>query len=114
VLVYDVFEVRFMLINDVCKATNLTKKAMEYYIQKRLVDPAILENGYRDFSDKDIETRKYEASLRIKAEKPFGIFLSVTVSDFNAKRPSRCCSTDLVFRRTGIRSKHRLKLPRKA
>jgi len=53
-----------MLINDVCKATNLTKKAIEYYIQKKLVNPDVLENGYRDFSDIDIEKLKKIAVLR--------------------------------------------------
>lgn len=45
-----------MLINEVCKQTHLTKKAVEYYIQQGLIAPAVLENGYRDFSSQDVET----------------------------------------------------------
>ena len=47
-----------MLINEVRKATNLTKKAIEYYTSQGLVSPAILENGYRDFSENDVELLK--------------------------------------------------------
>ena len=42
-----------MLINEVSQATNLTKKAIEYYINQGLVLPEILENGYRYFSEND-------------------------------------------------------------
>lgn len=43
-----------MLINEVCKECKLTKKAIEYYEEQRLVQPQVLENGYRDFSDSEI------------------------------------------------------------
>jgi DNA-binding transcriptional MerR regulator len=44
-----------MLMSEVSKLTNLTKKAIEYYIEQELVNPKILDNGYRDFSDSDVE-----------------------------------------------------------
>ncbi|QSX07397.1 MerR family transcriptional regulator [Sedimentibacter sp. zth1] len=44
-----------MLINEVSKLTNLTKKAIEYYILQGLITPSILANGYRDYSDQDVE-----------------------------------------------------------
>ncbi|WP_049887962.1 MerR family transcriptional regulator [Oceanobacillus massiliensis] len=47
-----------MLINEASKLTNLTKKAIEYYTKQKLVFPNILDNGYRDFSDNDIECLK--------------------------------------------------------
>lgn len=47
-----------MLINEVSKITKLTKKAIEYYIEQKLVFPDILENGYRDFSKNDVELLK--------------------------------------------------------
>ncbi|WP_142415606.1 MerR family transcriptional regulator [Hathewaya massiliensis] len=47
-----------MLINETSKVTNLTKKAIEYYIEQELVFPTILENGYRKFSEEDIEQLK--------------------------------------------------------
>ncbi len=53
-----------MLIHDVKEATGLTKKAIEYYTQKGLVMPSVLENGYRDYSEKDVEILKKTAVLR--------------------------------------------------
>lgn len=44
-----------MFMQDVKKHCNLTKKAIEYYIAQGLVQPTALENGYRVFSDIDIE-----------------------------------------------------------
>lgn len=45
-----------MLINQVSKTTGLTKKAIEYYTAQGLVLPSVLENGYRDYSENDVET----------------------------------------------------------
>ncbi len=53
-----------MLINEVCKNCKLTKKAIEYYVEQKLVQPEILENGYRNFSVDDIERLKKIAILR--------------------------------------------------
>lgn len=53
-----------MLINETCKITNLTKKAIEYYTEQNLISPAMLENGYRDFSSNDIERLKKISVLR--------------------------------------------------
>lgn len=53
-----------MLINEVCKVCKLTKKAIEYYEEQRLVQPQLLENGYRDFSESDIERLHKVAILR--------------------------------------------------
>ena len=47
-----------MLINEVAKLSNLTKKAVEYYTEQGLICPNILENGYRDFSEQDMEILK--------------------------------------------------------
>ena len=38
-----------MLIHEVSRCTQLTKKAVEYYVEKGLVVPEMQENGYRDF-----------------------------------------------------------------
>lgn len=53
-----------MLINEICKITNLTKKAIEYYTDQGLVNPVILENGYRDFNEDDEELLKKIAIFR--------------------------------------------------
>ena len=34
-----------MLINEVCKECNLTKKAVEYYTEQGLIQPRIKETG---------------------------------------------------------------------
>lgn len=44
-----------MLRNEVQNKTGLTRKAIEYYEGKGIIDPVRLENGYRDYSDKDVE-----------------------------------------------------------
>lgn len=53
-----------MLINEVCKECALTKKAVEYYIGQGLIVPAVQENGYRDFSDEDVQRLKKISVLR--------------------------------------------------
>ncbi len=53
-----------MLINETSKLANLTKKAIEYYTEQKLVSPVVLENGYRDFNEKDIEQLKKISVLR--------------------------------------------------
>ncbi|WP_425538513.1 MerR family transcriptional regulator [Microaceticoccus formicicus] len=44
-----------MLINEISKKTGLTKKAIDYYTNKGLLEPKVLENGYREYSEKDLE-----------------------------------------------------------
>lgn len=44
-----------MFINQVSKTTGLTRKAIEYYTSQGLVSPSILENGYRDYSENDVD-----------------------------------------------------------
>ncbi|MCH3965215.1 MAG: MerR family transcriptional regulator [Clostridium sp.] len=53
-----------MLIKEVCEKCRLTKKAIKYYEAKGLINPHILENGYRDYSDHDISTLKEISVLR--------------------------------------------------
>ena len=53
-----------MLINEVCKMCSLTKKAVEYYRQQGLIAPVARENGYRDFSDRDVMALRRIAVLR--------------------------------------------------
>ena len=53
-----------MRINEVCKECGLTKKAVEYYIEQGLISPDIMENGYRDFSQDDVEQLKKISVLR--------------------------------------------------
>ena len=37
-----------MLRNEIQKKTGLTRKAIEYYEEKGLINPKTVENGYRD------------------------------------------------------------------
>lgn len=53
-----------MLINEVCKKCSLTKKAVEYYIEQGLVAPIMQENGYRSFTEEDVERLKKISILR--------------------------------------------------
>jgi DNA-binding transcriptional MerR regulator len=43
-----------LLINEICKECSLTKKAVEYYEKQGLINPQIAENGYRNYTDKDV------------------------------------------------------------
>lgn len=47
-----------MLIHEASKITGLTKKAIEYYIDQGLIRPGISDNGYRNFTERDIELLK--------------------------------------------------------
>ncbi len=53
-----------MLIHEVCKQANLTRKAVEYYTGKGLVHPVLLENGYRDYEEGDVEILRRIGVLR--------------------------------------------------
>ncbi len=53
-----------MQINELCKKTGLTKKAIEYYQSKGLVNPKVLENGYRKFSYEDVKQVQEIATFR--------------------------------------------------
>lgn len=44
-----------MLRNEIQSKTGLTRKAIEYYEKKGLINPRKLENGYRDYSEEDFE-----------------------------------------------------------
>ena len=45
----------YMLINEVCKSTGLTKKAILYYEKEKFITPSKLGNGYRDYSNEDVK-----------------------------------------------------------
>lgn len=47
-----------MLINEAARKCGITKKAVQYYVEQGLVDPKVLENGYRDFSEEDTKALK--------------------------------------------------------
>lgn len=53
-----------MLINEVCISTGLTKKAIDYYEQKRIISPKVMGNGYREFSEIDIDKLQEVAVYR--------------------------------------------------
>src|SRR3712207_1614558 len=44
-----------VLRSEIQKETGLTRKAIEYYEDKGLIHPQKSENGYRDYSKKDLE-----------------------------------------------------------
>lgn len=53
-----------MLINEVCKLTGLTKKAIAYYENQGLLNPETMENRYRKYTDEDVSVLKEIALLR--------------------------------------------------
>ena len=44
-----------MLRNEIQKLSGLTRKAIEYYEERGLIKPKKSENGYRDYSEKDLQ-----------------------------------------------------------
>lgn len=44
-----------MLRSEIQRKTGLTRKAIEYYEEKGLIKPFKSENGYRNYSEKDLE-----------------------------------------------------------
>lgn len=53
-----------MLRSEIQKITGLTRKAIEYYEDKGLINPQKFENGYRDYSTKDLEILKKVSIFR--------------------------------------------------
>ncbi|MDY2632490.1 MULTISPECIES: MerR family transcriptional regulator [unclassified Clostridium] len=43
-----------MFINEVCKLTGLTKKAISYYEKQKLIRPMKGDNGYREYTQEDV------------------------------------------------------------
>lgn len=44
-----------MLRSEIQRKTGLTRKAIEYYEDKGLIEPKKSKNGYRDYSEKDLD-----------------------------------------------------------
>lgn len=44
-----------MLRSEIQNKTGLTRKAIEYYEERKIIKPKRSENGYRDYSEKDLE-----------------------------------------------------------
>lgn len=53
-----------MLRNKIQAKTGLTRKAIEYYEEKGLIQPLKLENGYRDYRNEDLVTLNKIALFR--------------------------------------------------
>lgn len=53
-----------MLRSEIQKETGLTRKAIEYYEGKGLINPQKSDNGYRDYSTKDLEILKKVSIFR--------------------------------------------------
>lgn len=47
-----------MLIHEAANRCNITKKAVQYYVEQELIFPDVLENGYKDFSEPDVKLLK--------------------------------------------------------
>lgn len=53
-----------MLIGEICRHCNLTKKAVEYYEQQNFIKPETGPNGYRIYTDADAAILREIALLR--------------------------------------------------
>ncbi|NJP40650.1 MerR family DNA-binding transcriptional regulator [Oscillospiraceae bacterium HV4-5-C5C] len=43
-----------MVLNEASRASGLTRKAIEYYIEQGLIQPQSQDHGYRDFSAAEV------------------------------------------------------------
>ncbi|MEG2712451.1 MAG: MerR family transcriptional regulator [Clostridia bacterium] len=80
-----------MLINEVSGLCNLTKKAIEYYVEKELVFPNTLENGYRNFSKQDIKILKQIALYRR---------LGLSIFEIKSVLVNSSESTNILYKKT--------------
>lgn len=81
-----------MRIKDVCERTGLTRRAIRFYAEKRLITPEIdpkEHNDYRDYSEEDVQRLCLIARLRA---------LRLSVEDVSQilKEPSR---SGMIFKR---------------
>lgn len=53
-----------MQIHEICRQCDLTRKAVDYYRRRGLIEPRLQENGYWDYSDEDALRLKRVAVLR--------------------------------------------------
>lgn len=70
-----------MTIKDVEERTGLARSNVRFYEKEKLINPSRNEgNGYRDYSEKDVEDIKKIAYLRT---------LGITIEDIRNIVPSR-------------------------
>lgn len=103
-MVYNIIGGEFVKINDVERITGLTQKAIRLYESKGLVNIARDENGYRNYSDEDIEILK-----KIKLFRSVGISIAdiklyifgvMNLDEMMDKRKSE------ILKESGINSKN--------
>lgn len=61
-----------MTINEIAKELNITKRAIKFYEEKGLIKVAKDSNGYRNYSDRDVEVLRMISLYRK---------LGITISD---------------------------------
>ena len=80
-----------MLIHEIAKRCNITKKAVQYYVEHGLVVPKILENGYGNFSESDVEVLKKVSLYRC---------LGLSVSEIKKVLESKETLKGILYQRT--------------
>lgn len=91
-----------MLMNEVCKRVHLTKKAVEYYMEHHLIMPVVLENGYREFSEQDVDTLNQINVLR-KLDISVDEIKSILNDPTNATLQSVAVRKELDYQRNEIK-----------
>lgn len=80
-----------MLISELAKKSNTTKKAVQCYVEQGLIIPKILENGYKDFSEQDEELLKQIVLYRK---------LGLSISDIKCLLENSGEITKILYKRT--------------
>ena len=89
-----------MLINEAAKRCNITKKAIQYYVEQGLVVPEVLENGYGDFSEEDVAVLKKVSLYRC---------LGLSVSEIKKVLESKDVLKRILYQRTLELEREKLK-----
>ena len=102
-----------MQIHEVQKQTGLTRKAIEYDTERGLVKPAVLDNGYRDYSQQDVG-RLQKISVYRKLGLSTGEIKLVLTDETNETLQSVCVKKELQLRWEAAKKDMLLRLSRGA
>jgi len=89
-----------MLINEIARECNITKKAVQYYVEQGLLVPKILENGYKEFLEQDIKLLKQIVLYRQ---------LGLSISEIKRVLENRDEVTHILYQRTLELEREKLK-----
>ena len=92
-----------MHIKEVCRCCRLTRKAVAYYEEKGLLVPTVLENGYREYGERELSALKEISVLRQCGLSVADIAKILTARDKSAALTQHLHGADLQLQRLEAR-----------